>query len=81
MLIKNNTKMTNEEKMAMLEEMLELEGGSLEPGMDLNSIEEYDSMAKLSLIVMMDEEFGKKLLGEQIQKFHTVKDILDFMES
>jgi acyl carrier protein len=38
-------------------------------------------MAKLSLIVMMDEEFGKKLLGEQIQKFHTVKDILDFMES
>jgi acyl carrier protein len=73
--------MTNEEKMAMLEEMLELEGGSLEPGMDLNSIEEYDSMAKLSLIVMMDEEFGKKLLGEQIQKFHTVKDILDFMES
>lgn len=73
--------MTNEEKMAMLEEMLELEGGSLEPEMNLNSIEEYDSMAKLSLIVMMDEEFGKKLLGEQIQKFHTVKDILDFMES
>ena len=73
--------MTNVEKMAMLEELLELEGGSLEPEMDLNSIEEYDSMAKLSLIVMMDEEFGKKLLGEQIQKFHTVKDILDFMES
>ena len=73
--------MTQEEKIAKLEDMLELDGGSLKPEMELNEIAEYDSMAKLALIVMMDDEFGRKLTGEQIQKFHTVKDILDFMES
>ena len=65
--------MTQEEKIAMLEDMLELNGGSLKPEMKLNGIPEYDSMAKLSLIVMMDEEVGKKLTGEDIQ------DILNFM--
>lgn len=73
--------MTTEEKMAMLEDMLELDGGSLSPETLLADIEEYDSMAKLSLIVLMDDEFNKKLTGEQIQKFETVKDVLDFMES
>ena len=71
--------MTNEEKITMLEDVLELEGGSLKPETDLSSIEEYDSMSKLSLIVMMDDEFGKKLTGEEIFKFKTVQDILDFM--
>ena len=71
--------MTQEEKIAMLEDMLELESGSLKPEMELKEIAEYDSMAKLSLIVMMDEEIGKKLTGEDIQEFTTVQDILDFM--
>lgn len=71
--------MTNEEKIAMLEDMLELDGGSLKPETELESIEEYDSMAKLSLIVLMDDEFSKKLTGEQILEFKTVQDILDFM--
>ena len=72
--------MTQEEKIALLEDMLELDGGSLTPETELSSIEEYDSMAKLSLIVLMDDEFGKKLTGEQIREFKTVKDILDFMD-
>ena len=71
--------MTQEEKIALLEDMLELDGGTLKPEMELSGIEEYDSMAKLSLIVMMDDEFGKKLTGEQIREFNTVQDILDFM--
>lgn len=71
--------MTNEEKIALLEDMLELDNGSLKPEMELKEIAEYDSMAKLSLIVMMDEECGKKLTGEDIQSFNTVQDILNFM--
>ncbi len=72
--------MTQEDKIAMLEEMLELDGGVLEPATELTSIDEYDSMAKLSLIVLMDDEFGKKLTGERIRQFKTVQDILDFMD-
>ena len=71
--------MTQEEKIALLEDMLELESGALAPETELSSIEEYDSMAKLSLIVLMDDEFSKKLTGEQIREFVTVKDVLDFM--
>lgn len=71
--------MTQEEKIALLEDMLELDGGSLKPETELSSIDEYDSMAKLSLIVLMDDECGKKLTGEQIREFQTVQDILDFM--
>lgn len=64
----------------MLEDMLELDGEVLEPATELSSIDEYDSMAKLSLIVLMDDEFGKKLTGEKIRQFKTVQDILDFMD-
>ena len=71
--------MTQEEKIALLEDMLELDGGALKPETELSCIDEYDSMAKLSLIVLMDEECGKKLTGEQIREFKTVQDILDFM--
>lgn len=71
--------MTTEEKIALLEDMLELDNGSLKPEMVLADIDEYDSMAKLSLIVLMDEECGKKLTGEHIREFKTVQDILDFM--
>jgi acyl carrier protein len=71
--------MTQEEKIALLEDMLELDNGSLNPETVLAEIEEYDSMAKLSLIVLMDDEFSKKLTGEQIREFKTIQDILDFM--
>lgn len=72
--------MTNEEKIALLEDMLELEAGALTPETVLADIDEYDSMAKLSLIVLMDDECGKKLTGEQIREFKTIQDILDFMD-
>ena len=60
-------------------DMLELDANTLTPETELSAIEEYDSMAKLSLIVLMDEECGKKLTGEQIRAFKTVQDVLDFM--
>lgn len=72
--------MTQEEKIALLEDMLELDANTLTPETALADIEEYDSMAKLSLIVLMDEECGKKLTGEQIREFKTIQNILDFME-
>lgn len=72
--------MTNEEKIALIEDMLEIDGGTLKANTDLSTIEEYDSMAKLSLIVLFDEECGKKLTGEQIRTFKTVGDIMSAMD-
>lgn len=72
--------MTSQEKIKMLEDVLELDEGNLTEDTVLADIEEWNSMAKLSLIVLMDEEFGKKLTSNQIKEFKIVKDILDFME-
>lgn len=71
--------MDTEKKLAMLEETLELEEGDLQPEMVLADIEEYNSMAKLALIVLMSDELDKKLTNDQIKTFVTVQDILDFM--
>lgn len=72
--------MKQEEKIALLEDMLELDANTLTPEMELSTIDEYDSMAKLSLIVLFDEECGKKLTGEVLRTFKTVGDILAAMD-
>ena len=71
--------MTRDEIIRMIEDMLDVESGSLTEQTLLADIEEYDSMAKLSLIVMSDDEFDNKLTGEQILKFVTIQDIVDFL--
>ena len=71
--------MDNAKKLAMLEETMEMDAGTLKPEMNLIDIEEYNSMAKLGLIVLMSDEFNKKLTSNQIKSFNTVQDILDFM--
>jgi acyl carrier protein len=71
--------MTEKEKIAMIEEALDLEEGALSGETVLADLEEYDSMAKLSLIVLMDEEFDIKVTGDMIKGFNTVKDILAIM--
>lgn len=73
--------MTTKEKINLIEEALELEPDTLNEGTELDSLVEYDSMGKLSLIVLADEEFGKKLTGEQINEFVIVKDILSFFDA
>ncbi len=72
--------MTNAEKIALLEETLDLEEGSLNEDTLLEDVDEYDSMAKLSLIVMFDEEFGLKVDGATVKAFNSVADILALME-
>lgn len=72
-------KMTEREKLALLEDMLELDEGDLTMDKVLEDIDEYDSMAKLSLIVLMEDEFGVKLTGDVIKGFETVGDIVAMM--
>ena len=71
--------MTEREKLALLEDMLELDDGDLTVDMALDDIDEYDSMAKLSLIVLMEDEFGIKLTGDVIKGFERVGDIVAMM--
>lgn len=72
--------MTNKEKIRLIEDALELHKDTLKEDTLLEDVEGYDSMAKLTLIVLCDDEFNKKLTGEQLKAFKTIKDVLDFME-
>ena len=72
--------MTEREKLALLEDMLELDEGDLTGETILDDIDEYDSMAKLSLIVLMEDEFDVKLTADIIRGFETVGDIVALME-
>lgn len=72
--------MNVQEKLAALEEMMDLEEGFLTPEMALEDIEEWDSLSALSYVVFMGDEFGKKVSGQEIRAFVSVQDILNTME-
>lgn len=72
--------MNTNEKIALLAETLDLDEDLLKADTLLTDLDEYDSMAKLSLIVMFDEQFGKKVDGDSVKGFQTVGDILNLME-
>lgn len=67
------------QKLAALEEIMDIAEGSLTAETDLESIEEWDSLSALSYVVFMEEEFGKKMTGQQVRAFKTVQDILNTM--
>ena len=68
------------EKLAALEDMMDLDEGTLTPETALEDIEEWDSLSALSYVVMMKDDFGKKVSGAEVRAFKTVKDIIDTME-
>lgn len=72
--------MTTEEKLALLEETFEADEGTIKADMKLSDVEEWNSMSKLSLLVMMEDEFGKKLSGNDVRKLESVQDILELMQ-
>lgn len=71
--------METREKLSLLEEMLELDEGSLKEETLLSDINEWDSMTKLSLMVLLDDEFSKKVSGDEIKKLVSIKDIMNLM--
>lgn len=72
--------MKMKEKMAEIEELLDVEEGSLSEDTRLSDLDEWDSIARLSLLIHFEETRDKELSGEEIKAFKTVKDILMLMD-
>lgn len=49
-----------DDKLKKLEEVFEMQEGTLRPDMRLDELEEWDSMTRLSLIVMMEDDYGNE---------------------
>tara|TARA_Y100001958_G_C21225573_1_gene550964 strand:- start:721 stop:942 length:222 start_codon:yes stop_codon:yes gene_type:complete len=65
----------------LIEDTFEVDLNTLSVNSKLIDIPQYDSMAKLSVIVLADDEFNKKLTGEILRDFKTVGDIIQFLKN
>ena len=72
--------MTDKEKLAALEEIMELDADSLVPDTRLEDIEEWDSLSALSFVVFLGDEFSRQITGKEIRAMKTIADMMAYME-
>ncbi len=71
--------MDKAEKIKLMEEIMELEEGTLNESSVLSEYDEWDSLSIISYIALMDTRFTKSVSMEEIKRFVTVKDAIDIM--
>ncbi len=72
--------MNDKEKLNRLEELLDVDTDTLNPDMELRDIDQWDSMAVISVMAMYDEVFDKIVSASEVKHFKTINDIMDQME-
>lgn len=72
--------MTVQEKLEVLEDILEMDEGTLKVEDSLEDIDEWDSMSKLYLATYVKKEMQKRLTVDEIKNFETVQDICDYLD-
>ena len=72
--------MTNERKLEVLAEILDVDAEQLRPETFLSDLEEWDSIALISFMAMMDDEFDKIVKGSDVKEQKTIKDLMALME-
>ena len=72
--------MNIQEKLAALEDIMELDEGDLKPETRLEDLEEWDSLSALSFVVLLGDEFDRKITGKEIRAFETIQDMMNVME-
>ena len=66
-------------KLKLLEDTFELDEGALKADTVLAELGCWDSMNRLSLIAVIDEEFDKIVTGTELRAAQTVGDLLQIM--
>jgi len=62
-----------------LKETLEIDDVGLNEETNLKELEEYDSLSVLSIIAMIDENFGKRISGQDFQSITTVGSLMELI--
>ena len=71
--------MSEEEKMSVFADVLDMEQSDFSSDTVLAELDNWDSVAMLAFMAMMDERFGKTVKGSDIRDFKTVQDAINFM--
>lgn len=72
--------MTDEKKISLLADVMEIDAADLKPETRLSDLEAWDSIAILSFIAMMDDEFNKVVKGTVVRSQQTISDLMNLME-
>ena len=72
--------MTVQEKLEVLEDIMELDEGTLKVEDSLEDIDEWDYMSKLYLVTYVKKEMQKRLTVDEIKNFKTVQDSCDYLD-
>jgi acyl carrier protein len=70
--------MTQTEFLAHVDDVLELESGTVQLDDDLES-HGWSSLSRVSFIAMVDEEFGLEVSGRDLAQSVKVRDLLQFV--
>ena len=72
-------KMKTDDFVNELKEALEIEEEEQEITLETNlkDLEEYDSLSVLSIIAMIDKNFGKQLSSQQFADINTVRNLIE----
>ncbi|WP_045217514.1 acyl carrier protein [Desulfonatronovibrio magnus] len=62
------------------EEILEKEPGEIKPDDEFRNYEEWDSLAYISLVTKIDEEFDVTMRQEDFQLMKTINDIAGYIQ-
>jgi len=78
--MKGRETMKKEEKIMLLEEILEVDKGTLLGEMQLSEMKQWDSLAKILFISLIEDNFYRTVGQEEIRGCQTVNELLDMME-
>ena len=73
--------MTKQQMLNMIDELLEFPPGTLKGDEKLSSLEEWDSMAVLGFMAMVDEKIGVNIEASKIAESETIHDLIAMLES
>ena len=73
------TEMTNEEKTKILTDAIEADPADMKPETVLETLDYWDSLAKLSVLAMFTTHFSRDVGVDTVRSFRTVGDILQEM--
>ena len=69
--------MTNQELIQLFAEALEIEASSIDPEKTIAEYLEWNSLAWLTIMSLLDERYGIQLTGKDIRGFVTVNDVIE----
>ncbi|MCB1886728.1 MAG: acyl carrier protein [Rhodocyclaceae bacterium] len=74
--------MNTSEKLELVADLLSVSPTDITPETPLKSLDTWDSMAALSLVILLEEQFGRADVGgSEIKRLESVADILDLMNA